>query len=135
MLCVLLIICPTLAFAASPQAIYKKLLKATGVRALPFYVISKATPLCSLACTDGRAIYVSTKLLATVRNEDELAGVIGHEMAHAVYSNESRADVLGLKYAARAGYRYCVAAQFLKQLSGDDRHPDGYTRYKNTGCS
>ena len=131
---ILLSLCnPSFASVSESRAkqIYQKLLRATGVR--PLALVVKAG-VCSLACTNGRQIFISRELLRIVRNEDELAGVIGHEMAHAKYSSELKADVLGLKYAKQAGYSYCRAAQILKGLEKDTNHPGGSTRYKNTGC-
>ena len=120
---------------ANSQNVYKRLTRANNIKPLSFVIIKEHNRReCSLACTDGRTLTITTKLLSIVRNEDELAGVIGHEMAHAVYGNEMKADVQGLKYAKRAGYNYCRAAKFLKSLVGDNKHPDGNIRYKNTGC-
>lgn len=115
-------------------SVYNKLVRANHVRKLPIYVKSGILSTCSLACTDGHQIIVSTELLSYVKNDDELAGVIGHEMGHALYREELKADIVGLHYAKKAGYGYCKAAQFLKGLKGDREHPEGNIRYKNTGC-
>jgi WD40 repeat protein len=51
----------------------------------------------------GGRIYVSRKMVAFVKNEDELAGLLGHEMGHMVARQQALAvsrslhDVLGLK--------------------------------------
>lgn len=116
------------------QNVYNRLLRATGVKPLPIYVLSGVLNRCSLSCTNGQRIVVTTELLSLVKNEDELAGVIGHEMAHAIYTSELEADILGLKYAQKAGYSYCRAAQFMKGFAEDSKHPSGSVRYKNSGC-
>ncbi len=121
-------------YAASPQEIYKKLLVANNINSLPLYVTAGDNSTCSLACTNGKYILVTFRLLKLVNNDEELAYVIGHEMAHATYSNEMDADLLGLQYVKKAGYQYCVAAQLMKSFLADKDHPDGAIRYKNTGC-
>ena len=120
--------------SADVQQIYSRLVQANGGKPIPLYILSGKISTCSLACTDGRKIIITQELLSLVHNDDELAGVIGHEMAHMVHSSELKADVLGLQYAQKAGYNYCRAAQFLKGLIGDDTHPSGAVRYSNTGC-
>lgn len=128
-------LCFCLPALASVQSIYNRLVKANGLKQHNINVMSGVYDQCSLACTDFVNITITTELLSQVRNEDELAGVIGHEMAHAVYhDSELKADVLGLQYAAKAGYNYCKAAQFLKNFLADADHPSGAVRYKNTGC-
>lgn len=119
---------------AGVQEVFNKLIKANHLRNRPIVVRSNVTSWCSLACSDGNRIVVSNELLALVKNDDELAGVIGHELAHDIYKGELEADLLGLKYAAKAGYDYCKAAQMLKPLKKDKQHPNGSDRYKNTGC-
>lgn len=117
------------------QRIYNKILAANpGIKVVPIEVKRDIYSWCSEACNTGTRIYVSIEALSDVRNEDELAGLIGHEEAHFVFKDEMKADVLGLNYAAKAGYNYCVAAQILKSYEGDDVHPVGSIRYANTGC-
>lgn len=113
---------------------YHKMCAANKIKILPIYVKSGSPCNGSLACTNLHRITLSTELLSLVKNDDELAGVIGHEMAHAVHKSELKSDVLGLKYAQKAGYGYCVAAQFLKGYIEDAKHPSGAVRYKNSGC-
>lgn len=130
----MLLLIPNLAFSYNVQAIYDKLVAANNVNRLPIVVKNNARQWCSLACSNGVRIVVTSELLSLVSNEDELAGVIGHEMAHSIYLDEMKADGLGLEYAKRAGYNYCKAAQLLKRFIADKEHPDGSIRYKNTGC-
>ena len=116
------------------QQIYDRIITANGLSAVPISVESGVLDTCSLACTDRSSITVTVELLAIVKNEDELAGVIGHEIAHMLYKDELKADKQGLLYAKKAGYNYCKAAQFLKNYLEDDTHPSGAVRYKNSGC-
>lgn len=133
-LLIIILACVPVLTNASPQSVYNKLVKANGVKRIPLVIAAKGPGNCSLACTNGQRILITQTLLNVVRNEDELAGVIGHEMAHQIHNSELRADVLGLKYAQRAGYSYCRAAQLLKLYEADSEHPSGSVRYKNTGC-
>lgn len=127
------------AYSYDVNKIYKKLLAANNITSnVPIYTVSAGgvPEVCSLACTDDykTRLTVTYELLKYVINEDELAGVIGHEMAHGVYKDEMKADVLGLEYAEKAGYNKCKAAQLMKSYGADSNHPSGSKRYKNTGC-
>lgn len=129
-----MLLLPLSGHAMDVQLIYNRMVLANNIKALPIHVKKGVLKTCSLACTNGHEITVSEELLKLVHNEDELASVIGHEMGHATYKSELKADVLGLKYAKRAGYNYCKAAQFLKGYMKDKVHPSGAERYKNSGC-
>ena len=130
----LLLFCVPCAAALNPAAVYEKLVKANGIKKLPLYVRSVGEGNCRFACTNGISITITDELLSVIDNEDELAGVLGHEMGHAIHHDEMKADILGLDYAEKAGYNRCVAAQLLKKWGADDDHPDGGTRYRNTHC-
>lgn len=119
---------------ANPFEVYIRLYKANNIQSIPMFVKKGVIKECSLACTDKTKITLAIELLYAVKNQDELAGVIGHEMAHMIYKDELKADVLGLQYAKKAGYDYCKAAQYLKRMLKDSVHPAGIDRYKNTGC-
>lgn len=45
------------------------------------------------AFTDGKSVYVTTAMMDFVKNEDELALVIGHEMAHCVMDHTTKRTV------------------------------------------
>lgn len=97
------------------------------------------------AASDGRIAEVSGALVTFVRNDDELAVMIGHEMAHNILRHTERlesagvrhhpllttgrnaarlraseldADYLGLYLAARAGYDVTVAIGLWKRVGG-----------------
>lgn len=59
-----------------------------------FYVVDD-TSVNAFALPDGY-IFVHRGLLAYIRSEDELAGVIGHEIGHVVGQHAKRANVLGM---------------------------------------
>jgi predicted Zn-dependent protease len=59
-----------------------------------FYVVDD-TSVNAFALPDGY-IFIHRGLIAYVRSEDELAGVIGHEIGHVVGAHAKRANVLGM---------------------------------------
>jgi beta-barrel assembly-enhancing protease len=82
------------------------------------------------AFADGRNVYVSTALLREAQNDDELAIVIGHELAHnfrehlpdephiaGYVRKEEEADYLGCYFAARAGYDVARAPGYWRRLA------------------
>lgn len=82
------------------------------------------------ASADGQVVSVSTALARYAATDDELAVVIGHEMAHNVLQHsqnrtgsqrnrERAADYVGLYLTARAGYDVTVAEGFWRRF-GDD---------------
>lgn len=82
------------------------------------------------AHVDGETIVITTGLLRFVESDDELAAVIGHELAHRVLghrrsrlrSREGAADYLGVYLAARAGYDPTAAVDFVRRLAAE--HPE-----------
>lgn len=78
----------------------------------------------------GETITITTGLVRFVESDDELAAVIGHEVAHRLLghrrsrlrSRESAADYLGVYLAARAGYDPTAAARFVRRLAAE--HPE-----------
>ena len=92
------------------------------------------------ALSDGRTIFVSARLVDIAQNDDQLAFLLAHELAHAVLEHatvpdvqggrgplndritlarglssraESDADILGLYLLARAGFDPARGVQFL----------------------
>ncbi len=78
----------------------------------------------------GETIVITTGLLRFVESDDELAAVVGHELAHRILghrrsrmrSRERAADYLGVYLAARAGYDPTAAAAFVRRLAAE--HPE-----------
>lgn len=80
------------------------------------------------AATDGNAIAITTGLYATLRSSDELAVILGHELAHDLLghtgsgwradpSREIEADRKGLELAARAGFDIRAAPALWSRLN------------------
>lgn len=79
-------------------------------------------------------LFVTSGLLKNVRSEDELAGVIAHEIGHLIlyYADkkanhhnkieESLADALGVKLLATAGYDPNAMKDFLMHAGDEDIH-------------
>ncbi len=119
------------------QNIYTKLTAANSLPVSHIYVKEGVVSWCSVACALGPDIIVSTELLDSAENEEEVAFIIGHELGHISHLGESEmdADIFGLDYINKAGYNGCKGAQILKTFMGDKKHPDGTIRYANTKCS
>ncbi len=101
------------------------------------------------AYANGRAIIVTTAMMDFAASDDELALVIGHELAHntmrhipkAIWNTlisgfatrttrpfESEADYVGLYYMARAGYKLDGVEDFWRRLGV--QHPKSIVRAK-----
>lgn len=101
------------------------------------------------AYANGKSIIVTTAMMDFAENDDELALVVGHELAHntmqhirksiwnAVISGlatrttrpfESEADYVGLYYMARAGYTLDGVEDFWRRLGV--QHPKSIVRAK-----
>lgn len=117
-------------------------LRVTPIRACGYDV--QLNPSAELnARADGRRLFISTALAGFAQNDDELALILGHELAHNVLghrswsetggegrtveerdcdprvcqgSKEDQADRVGLFLMARAGYAPDVAAPFWRRF-------------------
>lgn len=138
----LLLLCTTLVvFAASPQEIYAKIVKANGFWTYPRLVIIDSDEV--QAENRGAVIVVHKGLLRTVKNDHELALVLGHELAHgklwhlgSTHENEYEADRVGMKYMNKAGYNRCRGAKILLKFNKEasDSHPAAKDRYNRVRC-
>ena len=99
------------------------------------------------ARADGRRLFISTALAGFAQSDDELAVILGHELAHHVLGHrawsdrggaarranddawgveggdgnaERQADRVGLYLAARAGYDPAVAAPFWRRFGASN---------------
>ncbi len=139
------------------QEIFKALLAKTGQSqdAIPLEIINSPT---INAFTDGHRVVIFVGMLNFVQNDDELALVLGHELAHHMLKHttypefrsndlevsvaEANADKMGAVYMMRAGFDVCWARQVWKRLAkmeGDYQggdHPTFVYRYDqlNIGC-
>ena len=101
--------------------------RALRVQGLPecWYGLSISVTHFPNAYADGRTMYVTTGLLRFVESDDELALVVGHELAHNLLAHatasfkrsEQEADYLGCYFAARAGYDIRGAAAYWGRLA------------------
>jgi len=80
------------------------------------------------AATDGNAVAITTGLYGLLRSDDEVAVIIGHELAHILLghtrartpadpSRETDADRAGLELAARAGFDIGAAPTLWRRLN------------------
>lgn len=83
------------------------------------------------ASADGRVVSLSTALVRYAARDEDLAVIMGHELAHNVLqhrahptgsarSREREADYVGLYLAARAGYDISGAGDFWRRFGADD---------------
>jgi hypothetical protein len=78
----------------------------------------------------GGRIYVSRKMIAFLKSEDELAGVLGHEMGHVVARQQalelssSFREILGLKSVSDTDDLFALYNQLTDSLRLKKRHPE-----------
>ena len=124
------------------QVIYAKLAIDNGITPPP--LVLNPTGEVNADETEQR-ISIDAGMLRFVRNTDELALVLGHDMGHYVlhhqYSSvahEFAADYRGAIFSGKAGYNICRGAQIFKRFppvpKGSD-HPDNNDRIRHLGCS
>ncbi len=120
--------------------VYERLARNSGEQGLPPLTILD-TPEIN-AWTDGVNITITTGILSVMENENELALVLGHEMAHYINHDtlhddldsrqvEAHADKLGAFIMMRAGFDVCKGKEMFtvfKEQFGDSpvtsTHPD-----------
>lgn len=115
--------------------VYNKILRASGSSPLPPLTVLDSDII--NAWTDGKTITITTGMLKIFHNQDELAMVLGHELAHFMARDpfhndmkgpnmEANADKLGAYMMMRAGFNPCkgreIMATFIK-LFGDVATP------------
>ncbi len=126
------------------RKVYHQLAINSGSQEIPDLVILKSGIV--NAWTDGEHITITTGLVSKMTNENELAMVLGHELAHALNHDmervtldsrdiEAHADKLGAFIMMRAGYNVCEGKEIFrvfKELFGDaavtTSHPDSAYR-------
>jgi predicted Zn-dependent protease len=140
------------------KSLYNKLLAQTGQSQdrLPLEIVESNVV---NAYTDGKKVYVYRGILDYVDNEDQLALVLSHEIAHNMLRHlanknfmssslevsiaEANADKLGAYYLMKAGYSLCQAREIWKKFQAEEGdylggdHPTYIYRYSqlDMGCS
>lgn len=88
-------------------------------------------------------VTVCYETLSNVRNDDEIARVLGHELGHIANGdmssskgNEYRADASAAVYMRAAGYNVCRGAALIKRrnLPESSDHPSDYNRWLMFNC-
>lgn len=121
------------------RTVYKKLWLSIDYQAMPnIYVTSDKLVTSKLALTDVKGVHVSTFLLSLIKNDNELALILGHESAHARgIRNEDEADLIGAEYANKAGFNVCQGREVMLRIvkAIGDSHTSKYSswqvRYNN----
>lgn len=117
--------------------VYSRLRLYTGQGVLPLQL--EKDPVVN-AWTDGDHITFTTGMLKFTENEDEIANILAHEMAHemlkhvqdegstvlSVTDREAHADKMGTYLLLRAGYNICTGKEIWKKLQqqGDGDYAD-----------
>lgn len=91
----------------------------------------------------GHVIVIYTGMLRYLKNDAEVASVLGHELGHYVLHhlrstipNEFAADRQGAIFMENIGYNRCVGFKWFIRLNdlGSDDHPASFVRYNVLGC-
>lgn len=111
--------------------VYDTLQKYTGLPGGIPTLIVEDNPVINAWITPN-ALTITTGMLNFVKNKDELAAVIGHEMGHYMLQHfelggdsrihEANADKFGVFLMLRAGYNVCDAEQIWERF--DDKFGD-----------
>lgn len=128
-----------LVFGESTENIYNKLVQSNGI-SNPFklVVVELDLPFAVTQIVEKR-ILISTGMLRSTRNSEEVAKILGHELAHTMlapsiikYENEYNADKVGMVLMRKAGYDSCKGAKYdLRGRNTPSKtHPSSLDRYK-----
>lgn len=138
------------------QNIYNEIIAQTGQsqNALPLYIVESDT---ENAYNDGTKIVIYTKLVDNAESWDEVALVLGHEVAHGMLEHlgklntsdpaeitvlEANADKMGAVYMMKAGWDICkgreIFARWRDEMGNHQNgdHPDYSYRFDelNINC-
>ncbi len=122
------------------RGVYNRIARANGINPLPLKLLNSSEV---NAEETGQEIYVYKGMLRFVRNQSEMALVLGHELSHytlhhrtSTKRHEYAADKLGAVYMRKAGYDVCLGAQAFKRYNSgpSDDHPDDLDRLHALGC-
>lgn len=123
------------------KTVYYKLITSNKFSVSPKLILNPNSAIQAKAYVN--AIYVYSGMLKSVRNADEMAWVLGHELAHiklwhtsSGHPNEYAADKFGVRLANNAGYNGCKGARILLRWNLPDAltHPSSVKRFKALHC-
>jgi len=92
-----------------------------------FYLVE--LPVVNAFSIAGGRVYVSRKMVALTQNEDELAGVIAHELGHivthqtAIAMTKNFRDTLGINQVGDRADIFAKYHQYLENVSRNPNHP------------
>lgn len=122
------------------QEVFKILLKANHLSNIPLsYSPSSEVN----AYSTGHSVVILKGMLRDLRNEDELALILGHELGHiklhhhsSTVAHEYAADHEGGIYMKIAGYNVCHGGRAYVRWNDplSDDHPASVDRYHRLGC-
>lgn len=134
------------AYKAHYRAMYQKIVTKSGQRPMPPLYFNDSSRINAYASPMGFVV-ITKGMMNFVKNDDEMALVMGHEIAHIMLwhfetskvtgvQKEAHSDKLGSWLAARAGYDICKGSEIWKRLTekqGDyavtQSHPSMMYRY------
>lgn len=109
--------------------VYNKLNKYTGVPGVIPPLVLEDNPVVNAWITPDN-LTITTGMLHFIKDKDELALVIGHEMGHFMLQHfelggdnrlhEANADKFGVFLALRAGYNVCVGEGLWMRMADED---------------
>lgn len=123
------------------KEIYNRLIAQTGQTQdrLPFEIVDSSVV---NAYTDGKKVVMHRGMLNYLKNEHEIALVLGHEIAHQMLRHvrykqfratqteisvaEANADKLGAVYMMKAGYDVCVGREIWRRMEKQKGNYQGY---------
>lgn len=129
-----------------------KIMDANGLKRAPIFIFRMQNLLNAWAVQPSKNIYISQNFLNYIDNDDELAAVLSHEIAHSqeYYKGfvkiasmninkkkyEFKADALAIDYMVKAGYDPIAAINVINKISGEplwdwgfmSSHPKGSRR-------
>lgn len=108
------------------QAVYNRLKINVGEYGTPKEVIVIPSNAVN-AYTDGENIGITEKLLSMIKNDDQLALILAHELSHIILHDpettgisqslkEAHADKLGAFIIMKAGFDICKGREIFKKL-------------------
>jgi len=142
LICMIALITPSLSFAISfkrAQQIYARLVVTNNLYGAPRLYYERDTSRNAYTQYRGQGkIVVYKGLLDDVKNDDELALVLAHELGHWVrrdtqkpFYGEYDSDRWGAYAMDKAGYNHCVGAHILWRFGNitTPTHPPGHGRF------